>query len=54
MIMILCLQQSLNLRDIPYSWVDIGSTYLMNYVSAAYLWGNLEKTNEIKENRLNS
>jgi dTDP-4-amino-4,6-dideoxygalactose transaminase len=37
-----------------YSWVDIGSSYLMNDVSAAYLWGNLEKANEINENRLNS
>ena len=26
-----------------YSWVDLGSSYLMNDVSAAYLWGNLEK-----------
>jgi dTDP-4-amino-4,6-dideoxygalactose transaminase len=37
-----------------YSWVDIGSSYLMNDVSAAYLWGNLEKASEIRENRLNS
>jgi dTDP-4-amino-4,6-dideoxygalactose transaminase len=35
-----------------YSWVDIGSSYLMNDVSASYLWGNLEKVNEIYENRL--
>lgn len=35
-----------------YSWVDIGSSYLMNDVSAAYLWGNLEKANEINHNRL--
>jgi dTDP-4-amino-4,6-dideoxygalactose transaminase len=35
-----------------YSWVDIGSSYLMNDVSAAYLWGNLEKANEINEARL--
>lgn len=35
-----------------YSWVDIGSSYLMNDVSAAYLWGNLEKADEINENRL--
>ena len=26
-----------------YSWVDLGSSYLMNDVSAAYLWGNLQK-----------
>lgn len=36
-----------------YSWVDIGSSYLLNDVSAAYLWGNLEKANEINQNRLN-
>jgi dTDP-4-amino-4,6-dideoxygalactose transaminase len=37
-----------------YSWVDIGSSYLMNDVSAAYLWGNLEKADEINQNRLGS
>ena len=37
-----------------YSWVDIGSSYLMNDVSAAYLWGNLEKADEINQDRLNS
>ena len=36
-----------------YSWVDVGSSYLMNDVSAAYLWGNLEVANEINQNRLN-
>ena len=35
-----------------YSWVDIGSSYLMNDVSAAYLWGQLEKADEINNNRL--
>jgi len=35
-----------------YSWVDVGSSYLMNDVSAAYLWGNLEKADEININRL--
>lgn len=34
-----------------YSWVDIGSSYLMNDVSAAYLWGNLEKADEINQAR---
>ena len=34
-----------------YSWVDIGSSYLMNDVSAAYLWGNLEKSDEINNYR---
>lgn len=37
-----------------YSWVDVGSSYLMNDVSAAYLWGNLEKADEINQNRLDS
>jgi dTDP-4-amino-4,6-dideoxygalactose transaminase len=37
-----------------YSWVDIGSSYLMNDVSAAYLWGQLEKADEINNNRLSS
>ncbi|TKI69905.1 dTDP-4-amino-4,6-dideoxygalactose transaminase [Sulfurimonas crateris] len=37
-----------------YSWVDLGSSYLMNDVSAAYLWGNLEKADEINQDRLNS
>lgn len=35
-----------------YSWVDMGSSYLMNDVSAAYLWGQLEKANEINDNRI--
>lgn len=36
-----------------YSWVDVGSSYLMNDLSAAYLWGNLEKADKINQNRLN-
>jgi len=36
-----------------YSWVDLGSSYLMNDVSAAYLWGQLEKSSEINQARLN-
>ena len=35
-----------------YTWVDIGSSYLMNDVSAAYLWGQLEKADHIHEFRL--
>lgn len=35
-----------------YSWVDIGSSYLMNDVSAAYLWGQLESAELINNNRL--
>jgi dTDP-4-amino-4,6-dideoxygalactose transaminase len=37
-----------------YSWVDIGSSYLMNDVSAAYLWGQLEKIDDVQNDRLNS
>ena len=35
-----------------YSWIDIGSSYLLNDVSAAYLWGNLQKAHEINQSRL--
>jgi len=35
-----------------YSWVDVGSSYLMNDISAAYLWGQLERVEEINTNRL--
>ena len=37
-----------------YSWVDVGSSYLMNDVSAAFLWGQLEKADDINNNRLQS
>lgn len=37
-----------------YSWVDLGSSYLMNDMSAAYLWGNLEKADDINQNKLNT
>lgn len=35
-----------------YGWVDIGSSYLLNDISAAYLYGQLEKADEINKNRL--
>lgn len=35
-----------------YSWVDIGSSYLPSELQAAYLWGQLEKANDINKNRL--
>lgn len=35
-----------------YSWVDIGSSYLPSDIQAAYLWGQLEKVEEINNNRL--
>lgn len=37
-----------------YSWVDIGSSYLPNDISAAYLWGQLENVDKINTNRLSS
>lgn len=37
-----------------YSWVDVGSSFLCNDVSAAYLWGNLERSDEINKDRLNT
>ena len=37
-----------------YSWVDIGSSYLPSDLNAAFLWGQLEKADEINENRLAS
>jgi dTDP-4-amino-4,6-dideoxygalactose transaminase len=36
-----------------YTWVDIGSSYLLSEVQAAYLWGQLEESNKINESRLN-
>lgn len=35
-----------------YSWVEIGSSYLMNDLSAAYLWGQLDIANEINDERV--
>ena len=35
-----------------YTWVDIGSSYLPSEIQAAYLWGQLEKTDNINQNRL--
>ncbi|WP_457598095.1 dTDP-4-amino-4,6-dideoxygalactose transaminase [Hydrogenimonas sp.] len=35
-----------------YSWVDIGSSYLPGELQAAYLWGQLERADEINEQRL--
>jgi len=37
-----------------YTWVDVGSSYLLNEISAAYLWGQIEMAKEINENRLKS
>lgn len=35
-----------------YSWVDIGSSYLPCDIQAAFLWGQLEKSEEINQCRL--
>lgn len=35
-----------------YGWIDIGSSYLLNDISAAYLWGQLERSEEINKSRL--
>lgn len=37
-----------------YSWVDIGSSYLPSELQAAYLWGQLEKAEEINTFRLSA
>lgn len=35
-----------------YTWVDIGSSYLLNDISAAFLYAQLEKAEEINKDRL--
>jgi dTDP-4-amino-4,6-dideoxygalactose transaminase len=35
-----------------YTWVDIGGSYLPSELQAAYLWGQLEKAQEIDETRV--
>ena len=37
-----------------YSWVDIGSSYLPSELQSAYLWGQLERVEQITEHRLGS
>lgn len=37
-----------------YSWVDVGSSYLPSELQAAYLWGQLERSEEINADRLRS
>ncbi len=37
-----------------YSWVDMGSSYLLNDISASYLWGQLQSADKINRNRLDS
>jgi dTDP-4-amino-4,6-dideoxygalactose transaminase len=35
-----------------YQWVDVGSSYLPSELQAAYLWGQLERAEDINNNRL--
>ena len=35
-----------------YTWVDFGDSYLPSDLNAAYLWAQLEKADEINDNRL--
>ncbi len=37
-----------------YTWVDIGSSYLPSELQAAYLWGQLEVTDEMLKGRLHT
>jgi len=37
-----------------YTWVDVGSSFLPSELQAAYLWGQLEKFDEINLNRLST
>ena len=36
-----------------YSWVDVGSSYVMSDILAAFLYGQLEKWQEIQKKRIN-
>lgn len=35
-----------------YTWVDIGDSFLPSELNAAYLWAQLERADEVNENRL--
>ena len=37
-----------------YTWVEYGSSYLPSDINAAYLWAELEKADEINNNRLST
>ena len=37
-----------------YTWVDFGDSYLPSEINAAYLWGQLEKADEINNDRMNT
>jgi dTDP-4-amino-4,6-dideoxygalactose transaminase len=35
-----------------YSWIDIGSSFLMSEINAAFLWGQIQNLDNIQEKRL--
>ena len=35
-----------------YTWVDVGDSYLPSELNAAYLWAQLQKADEVNDNRL--
>ena len=37
-----------------YTWVDFGDSYLPSEINAAYLWAQLEKADEINNNRMDT
>ena len=37
-----------------YTWVDFGDSYLQSDLNAAYLWAQLEKADEINQNRIDT
>ncbi len=45
-------QQLLDGKVDKYSWVDIGSSYLMSELNAAYLYGQLQNIDRLTQNRL--
>jgi dTDP-4-amino-4,6-dideoxygalactose transaminase len=36
-----------------YTWVDLGSSYIVSELNAAYLYGQLQKADQINQNRIN-
>ncbi len=45
-------QQLIDGKVDKYSWVDIGSSYLMSELNAAYLYGQLQNLDRLTQNRL--
>ncbi len=39
-------------KSISYTWRDIGSSYLLSDLQAAYLWAQLEEADKINDRRL--